>query len=420
MAHLQFFTCLPHTYADSFRNHRSCLIIAMPKSRPDQSRPKRMPSEPSRVNSSQSTKNNEAAFRLVRLSLFFWWIFFLVFCTQPVSHQHDPHSSCRCPFSTIVAKATQYNVPVKEAIEACGATCGTSGLYSKVKRWRDRERNRSGVEKIDAAAVLTPPPPPSTIRPVAGSIVSSISSASSAAISTIRKSALSSMPSWLDKDTVSEAMAKRKKRTPTQTCQDNFDANGRKKRRDERYKSAFKSATILLNKNMTDPNKCGKRGYGAAAVATQINKTMLTSPNDRKVSKTNLYTEVVLRGQNGKSPPVRGRPCSISSVLPYALATHSAMMQVSGEGEASAVRMKTTLHALVSGTPHENKFNVGYAWRRTRKDYPEVLNPVRAKGNEDRRVDWLTFKNIHEWNSRAKHVLVNMGMLKDEIGEIRK
>ena len=152
-------------------------------------------------------------------------------------HQH-PHSSCRC-LLTIFAKATLYNVPVKEAIEVCRASCGASGLYSKVKRWRDRQHNWSSEEKVVEDAAALTPPPPSSIRPVPGSVISSISSASSsAAISTVCKSALSSIPSWLDKDSVSEAMAKRKKRTPTQTCQDNFDANGRKKRRDERYKSA--------------------------------------------------------------------------------------------------------------------------------------------------------------------------------------
>ena len=313
-----------------------------------------------------------------------------------------------------------YNVPVKEAIEACGATCKSSGLYSRVKRWRERqERERGGADFT--------PPPTKISRPVMGSVVSSISSGSSFANNThtsvtnaVRESALSAIPSWLDKEKTSKAMSKRKKRTPTQTCQDNFDANGKKKRRDERYKAAFKTATTLLQENMHDDNKVGKRGFGAASVAAQINDTMLSSPNDRKISKTNLYTEVVRRGNVGKSPPTRGRPRSIPSALPYALATHSAMMQVSGEGEASSVKMKATLHALVAGTQHENKFSMEYAWRRTRKDHPEILNPAHAKGNEDRRVDWLTYKNIHEWNARAKQILVNIGMAKNKPGFIRK
>jgi hypothetical protein len=58
------------------------------------------------------------------------------------------------------------------------------------------------------------------------------------------------------------------------------------------------------------------------------------------------------------------------------------MMRVSGEGEASAVNMKATAHVLVAGTPHENMFNVAYAWRHARMDYPKILNPVRAKSNK--------------------------------------
>jgi hypothetical protein len=92
---------------------------------------------------------------------------------------------------------------------------------------------------------------------VIGSVVSSISSGLSFANNThtfvtnaVRESALSAIPSWLDKEKTSTAMSKRKKRTPTQTCQDNFDANGKKKQRDERHKATFKSVTNLLQANM--------------------------------------------------------------------------------------------------------------------------------------------------------------------------
>lgn len=56
-----------------------------------------------------------------------------------------------------------------------------------MKRWRDRQqRNRSGDEENAVDAMHTTPPPPSTIHPSAGSIISSISSASAAAVSTVR------------------------------------------------------------------------------------------------------------------------------------------------------------------------------------------------------------------------------------------
>jgi len=48
------------------------------------------------------------------------------------------------------------------------------------------------------------------------------------------------------------------------------------------------------------------------------------------------------------------------------------------------------------------------------------MNPVRAKHNDDRQVDWLTYKNVLEWNARAKKFLVDIGMAKDEPGTIRE
>ncbi len=51
--------------------------------------------------------------------------------------------------------------------------------------------------------------------------------------------------------------------------------------------------------------------------------------------------------------------------------------------------------------------------------HPEIMNPVKAKNHEDRRVDWLTYKNIMEWNARAKKFLIDIGMAVDEPGIIR-
>ena len=47
------------------------------------------------------------------------------------------------------------------------------------------------------------------------------------------------------------------------------------------------------------------------------------------------------------------------------------------------------------------------------------MNPVKAKNHEDRRVDWLTYKNIFDWNLRAKQFLIDLGMANDEPGMIR-
>jgi hypothetical protein len=95
------------------------------------------------------------------------------------------------------------------------------------------------------------------------------------------------------------------------------------------------------------------------------------------------------------------------------------MMQISGEGEASSLKMRAIAAAVTLGTPHKNKFSADYLWRRTRMDHPALINPSRAINNEDRRVDWLTYRNIIEWNKRAKEFLVGINMGKDERGFIR-
>ena len=102
--------------------------------------------------------------------------------------------------------------------------------------------------------------------------------------------------------------------------------------------------------------------------------------------------------------------------LTKALATHTTMMQVSGDGEASSSIMRQVASAVLAGTEHDGKINVDYLWRKTRQHHPEILNPVRAKNHENRRVDWLTYKNLIDWNKRAKQFLIEIGMADDQPG----
>jgi hypothetical protein len=46
--------------------------------------------------------------------------------------------------------------------------------------------------------------------------------------------------------------------------------------------------------------------------------------------------------------------------------------------------------------------------------------PAKAINNEDRRVDWLTYKNIKDWNLKAKEYLISIGMGTPEQGLIRE
>jgi hypothetical protein len=82
--------------------------------------------------------------------------------------------------------------------------------------------------------------------------------------------------------------------------------------------------------------------------------------------------------------------------------------------------MKAVAAALLADTTHEAKINVNYLWRKTRESHPEILNPVKAKNHENRRVDWLSYKNLIDWNKRAKQFLLDMEMAEDVPGTIRE
>lgn len=96
------------------------------------------------------------------------------------------------------------------------------------------------------------------------------------------------------------------------------------------------------------------------------------------------------------------------------------MMQSSGEGEASAIKMRSVASAMTLGTAYEKIIRIEYLWKRTRMEHPRMIMPAKAINNEDRRVDWLTYKNIKEWNQRAKQFLLGCGMCTPEQGLIRK
>ncbi len=182
---------------------------------------------------------------------------------------------------------------------------------------------------------------------------------------------------------------------------------------------AMKAATMELHNNQTlqAEGKQQSHGHGARAVAKKFNQEMLNSPGDDKLTHESIRKAVSL-GRAGKSPPKMGRPQKIPTAVTYGLAVHSTMMQVSGLGEASKKKLMTASEALALDTPLEGTYNHEYAVRAARMRHPELLMPVSAKNNEDRRVDWLTFKNINTWTDGVKKFLVEIGMLKDEPGYI--
>ena len=166
-------------------------------------------------------------------------------------------------------------------------------------------------------------------------------------------------------------------------CRANFDCNAQQKYYRGRYTRAFKEATIELYNNQANEEMRGERGYGAQAIAEKVNTSVLSSPNDHKLSATSLQRAIETE-RAGQSPSKHGRPEKIPFQLVGALAKQSAMMQVASEGEASGKKIKALTEGLVTGTKWESVFSTEYCWKRTRSQHPEILNPVCAKINMGR------------------------------------
>jgi len=103
---------------------------------------------------------------------------------------------------------------------------------------------------------------------------------------------------------------------------------------------------------MEKKNSEGKRGTELLAVVSRINEEMLSSPNDKKLTKSTVH-RAVSRGQFGVSPLKNGRPSKFPPELTHGLACHAVMMQIAGDGEVSSLKMRAITVAVMLGTLHE-------------------------------------------------------------------
>ena len=230
------------------------------------------------------------------------------------------------------------------------------------------------------------------------------------------ESGLANFPSWMKPDVARHNMTRRPRKNLPQAHLSRLTKKRDKTYYDDRYKAAFKVATLAANVSKAEK---GKRGNGVDSICQRVNDEMLTSPADRKLRPSTLH-RAVQRGEFGISPLKLGRKSSLPKEFTQALAVHSVMMQVSGEGEMSSIKMRTLATAMTLGTPHEGKLTDAHIWKMTRHRHPEYIKPAQAVDNEDRRVDWLTYRNIMLWMKMAKKFLFAVEMAKDEPGLIRK
>ena len=314
-------------------------------------------------------------------------------------------------------------------MELTGATCNRITMYQRLKRFKDRQNillfghsdgnddagalggavGRGGGAVVDApieGGDLSSPPP-------------SAGGLSAAEV----ESGLKDLPPWIDPESCSKMLTSRKQKSLTEVHSYRLTEQVSDLHHAGRYKNAFKACTRLLKPAVAEDRSRGvtsmKGPVSVRKAVDRLNNEMLSSPNDRKLTKSAIQNAVA-RGSFGVSPLKNGRPRIVPPELTHGLACHAVMMQASGEGEASSLKMRALAGALTMGTRHENKFSTDYLWQRTRNNHPRMIMPAKAINNEDRRVDWLTYKNIKDWNQKAKEFLISIGMGTPEQGLIRK
>ena len=236
---------------------------------------------------------------------------------------------------------------VPQALTLFHAPCSRQNLYQRISKWKKalKPPNDAMMHEIDAIRSGAVPVPLKDLPLQEDDII--ITPAHSSKQSTTGSTpaastlfALDSAPSWMDRDKIVSSMNVCAKRTPTEVCRSNFETNSKTAYYNNRYSTAFKAATKEFKTYKDDDNLRGKRGYGIISVVKKINSTLLSSPNDRRLTPTTVY-EAMEGNCIGVSPHKRGRPSIIPDSLHTALATHSSMLQVSGEGEASSSKIKT-------------------------------------------------------------------------------
>ena len=99
-------------------------------------------------------------------------------------------------------------------------------------------------------------------------------------------SGLNDLPTWMDRDSGRKSLVRKTQRSITQAHLFCLKAQVSTKYYDACYKDAHKAATMEMN------NSEGKRGTGLLAVISRINEEMLSSPNDKKLTKSSVHRSV--------------------------------------------------------------------------------------------------------------------------------
>ena len=109
---------------------------------------------------------------------------------------------------------------------------------------------------------------------------------------------LANFPSWMKPDAARHPMTRRPRKNLLQAHLSCLVKKMDKRYYSDRYKNAFKAATLAAN--IPDSDK-GEHGTGVDSICERINKEMLSLPADRKLAPSTLHC-AMHRGEFGILP----------------------------------------------------------------------------------------------------------------------
>ena len=181
----------------------------------------------------------------------------------------------------------------------------------------------------------------------------------------------STKPTVLPTATTTEKK-KRTRRNSKQMAQARMKEKLDREDYNSRFKEAFREGTLALARDQVDPAArlpCTLDLSVPDIVKTLNEKYCLDGK--RKLCKSTLY-KAIQEGRVGQSPPRRGPRPKIPNALLHDTALHAEMVRVGGK-EFKGQDFKRMLHAAKLGTVLEHNFTAESAWRKLRREFPEVL-----------------------------------------------
>ena len=129
---------------------------------------------------------------------------------------------------------------------------------------------------------------------------------------TMLEAAIDALPEWCDRDTTRKSMTRRARKNPTQVHLSCLTGQVEKLYYDGRYCAGYKAATLAVQSAAGAGEKSmvpdfGRRSIGLTKTVNRINKEMLNSPHDKKLTKSTIIYNAIARVDFGVSPLKTGR-----------------------------------------------------------------------------------------------------------------